>query len=319
MFSGVRQANLYFDSLGRALSPDFRPLLAFLLPPSFTEGVALTAAEAEYLDTLAKAVAEINDANASIGLALSRVFPTRGALVLAIEEADVDGATRRLLDTLQGLTPPDLFREEHSNLVQFLSGFFATHDTQAALDAGDLLRVTINRRDLLLGYRRLAHSSSRSFCNAAADFGETICNPSGAGGEYGDQLREALNFYLTVEFGPRVTSFPLGLTQDEVFEGILLINREIEEVLAEAGQKVRALQPPPEYQADHAAIVTFLEEILGVAQAITKAAEDRDVQAQQLQFRESGTVLCNAVRALSNDIRPVLGPHLAPNPACSSL
>ena len=99
----------------------------------------------------------------------------------------------------------------------------------------------------------------------------------------------------------------------------MLINPEIEKVLEEAGARVRALQPPSNYQSDHAVIVRFLEENLETARGITKAAQDQDGVAQRAYFTESGAVLCRAVRALSDEIRPILGPHFSSDvPQCGS-
>ena len=247
------------------------------------------------------------------------MYPTRDALLEAIRVSRLLGANQRLRETLGQLEPPERFREDHARLALFLEDFSRERDVDAALANEDLLQVAVDRKDFLLGYGRAAQGSTIPFCNAVA-FGDAseICKSEVPGGDYGSQLREILNTYLAVEFGPRVSSFPLGLSQDEVFEALLLFNPEIGEVLAEAGDKVRALQPPDRYQADHAVIVRFLDEILGVAQAITRAARDQDGEAQRAQFMESGVVSCRAVRALSDDIRPILGPHLAPNPGCSS-
>ncbi|MCH8283344.1 MAG: hypothetical protein IIC20_02060 [Chloroflexi bacterium] len=319
LLAGLRRANLYAASLERSISPVARPLVAFLFPPGSAERAAQTVEEAGYLDSLDKAVSEINAANEAVGRALSQVYPTRDALLEAIRVSRLLGANQRLRETLGQLEPPERFREDHARLALFLEDFSRERDVDAALANEDLLQVAVDRKDFLLGYGRAAQGSTIPFCNAVA-FGDAseICKSEVPGGDYGSQLREILNTYLAVEFGPRVSSFPLGLSQDEVFEALLLLNPEIEEVLAEAGDKVRALQPPERYQADHAVIVRFLDEILGVAQAITRAARDQDGEAQRAQFMESGVVSCRAVRALSDDIRPILGPHLAPNPGCSS-
>lgn len=289
-------------------------------PTPGTPAVSSEEAEAEYLRTLGSAVSEVNTASDEVGGILSQVYATKGAFLQAVTDADSVSATRRLRETLSQLTPPARFREDHERLVAFTGEFDVNHDTEAALAQGDLFQIIVDRKDFLLGYGRAVQQSSLPFCNALA-FGDAsaVCDTNVPGGEYGVQLRTILNTYLAVEFFPRVTSFPLGLSQEEVFEGLLLINPEIEEVLEEAGERVRALQPPSNYQPDHDVLVRFFEETLEVARGITKAAQDQDGVAQRAHFTESGVVLCRAVRALSDDIRPILGPHFASaGPQCGS-
>ena len=289
-------------------------------PTPSTLGLSAEEAEAEYLRTLGSAVSDVNTATDEVGRILSQVYPTKGAVLQAITDTNSVSATRRLQETLSQLTPPARFREDHERLVAFTSEFEADYDTEAALARGDLFQVIVDRKDFLLGYGRAVQQSSLPFCNALA-FGDAsiVCDTDVPGGEYGVQLRTILNTYLAVEFFPRVTSFPLGLSQEEVFEGLLLINPEIEAVLEAAGARVRALQPPSNYQSDHDVIVRFLEENLETARGITKAARDQDGVAQRAYFTESGAVLCRAVRALSDEIRPILGPHFSSDvPQCGS-
>ncbi|MEE9284241.1 MAG: hypothetical protein V3V35_00770 [Dehalococcoidia bacterium] len=317
LLEGFREADLYAASLERAISPTLRPLVAFLFPPDTTAGAGLTSQEAEYLDSLDAAVSRLNAANSSFGRELSRSYPTRSAMLRAIEGADFDGATSALQETLNQIDPPRQFRADHQRLADFFNEFFAERSRGEALASQDLFTVMVDRKDFLLGYLRNAQRSTPPFCRAVV-FGDpaSVCDDEVPGGDYGPAVRRLFNTYFAVEFGPRVQSFPLGLTQGEVFEGLLLINPEIEEVLETALRELKALQPPAPYEADHQVLVRYVDETLGVARAITQAARDRDAETQRAKFFESFTVLCNAVNALSDEIRPILGPHVAPNPNC---
>ena len=86
------------------------------------------------------------------------------------------------------------------------------HDT--AIDNRDLLGVYMTRSKMILARAPTMAESSFDICRAIAsgEFAGRFCDTGEPlpGGDYGVQLRSIFKRF-TVEFGPRVTSFPPGL------------------------------------------------------------------------------------------------------------
>ena len=318
LFAEFRRSSLYAESAERAFSPAIRPLVATLFGEASEDQIVLTSAESQYLDRLNAGASRIEAAFDAVGRDLSQTYPTRERLMGALRQADTGGAVRALLEELRQLAPPERFRTDHEGLVGFLSDLATTGNFDQTLEDDDLVGASLARKDFLVGMGRLAQGSLPPFCRAAA-FGDAnaIFDDDVPGGEYGVALRQALN-RSAVEFGPRVSSFPLGLATDELITALEILQPEIIKALEETGAAVRALQPPPELRADHQRIVAYWENVLVVSRAISRAVEARDTLEQQRQFRESGVVFCGAAQNLSDAIRPILGPHLFPGPGCSN-
>ena len=317
LFHEFRRSRLYRESAERAFSPAIRPLIAAFFGEAQEDQIVLTPAETQYLDRLDAGVSRIEAAFDAVGRDLRQTYPTRERLMSSLRQADAFGAVRALLDDLRQAEPPERFRADHAGLVGLLSDLATTSNLTQALENDDLVGVSLACKDFLVGMGRVAQQATRPFCRAAA-FGNpgATCDDDVPGGEYGVALRRAFN-RSAVEFGPRVSSFPVGLATDELFTALEVLQPEIIQALEETGAAVRALQPPPELRADHQRIVTYWEDTLEVSRAISRAVEARDAPEQRLQFRESGVVFCTAARSLSDSVRPILGPHLRPGPGCS--
>ena len=222
-----RRSLLYAESAERALSPAIRPLVSPLFGEAPPDQVVLSKEEADYLDKLDTAVSAIEDKFGKVGRALSQSYPTRERLLSALAEADVSGAVEALSDQLSSTDPPERFRPDHEALVAMLESLPTAGRFDELLEKEDLVAISLARKDFLLGMGRVAQQSSRPFCDTAA-FGnpETVCDDDVPGGEYGVALRRALN-HTSVEFGPRVSSFPLGLSTEEVFAALEILQPEI--------------------------------------------------------------------------------------------
>ena len=236
-----------------------------------------------------------------------------------LKDADLSGTLEATLERAQQIDPPDRFRADHQQFLQFLKDalpYVRQHDQSVAGD--DLVSVFAAQAEALVRRERLSHQTSHDFCRAVlvpdgppppgVPPPPPICGADGPlpGGEYGLALHDIFGRYQS-EFGPRVTSFPPVFTQDELFAALLTINPLIETVIKETLEEVKALEPPAELRADHDRLIQYLEENLETASAITRAAEARDLdRIQDDLFPRSGEVLCSAVQDLPPTVRPIV-------------
>ncbi|MCH8230836.1 MAG: hypothetical protein IIA53_10940, partial [Chloroflexi bacterium] len=132
-----------------------------------------------------------------------------------------------------------------------------------------------------------------------ADDSEILCEVrAGAPGTY-DADVEQLFKEFRVEFAPRVGAFPPALTDEERFDTIAALNKEVEVATQEAAEKLAALSPPEGRADDHRILLTYLEDTGKTASAITVAGEERDDSKIQQLFAQSGTVIESAEAAIS--------------------
>ena len=264
----------------------------------------------------------------SVGDALDQTWPTRGRLLSVLQEASIGAARETLLHELEQFDPPDRFRTEHEQYVQFLRDQVPlTHEHDQRAADGDLLGVAAYRAKLLAARRTFVAGLSPAFCNAMMVPPDALADEQANGpadapfcrvndqlpsGEYGIELHNILKRF-GAEFGPRVGGFLPALTREEFFGYLAVIQPEVEALLEETGRQVRTLKPPAELGADHDVVLRFLEETLEIARAITRAAENQERAKLETElFPLSGEVLCKAERALSSEIRPVVDPYFGP-------
>ena len=289
----------------------------------------LSDTEVEYLERLGAAEAKIGEVVNSIGEALDQSWHTRGLILGVLKEADISGTLKTVLGDVEQLNPPDRFRADHERFVQFLrdEGIPYSGEHDRAVDDGDLVGVVVGRARLLAARGRVDIEVSPVFNIALSgsdappidDGGPPDPPPinriDGDGpfpeGAYEAELSDIVGSFIT-EFRPRVTGFLRALTPDELFESLAILQPEIEAVLKEAGESVRALEPPNELRADHEVLIRYFEETLEVARAITRAAKDQDSAKLREEFTRSGIVLCDARRDLSPALIPIVVPIFGP-------
>ena len=283
------------------------------------QAAANAAAEAQYLAKFEAYFEQLDSMVRSIDQSLSQTYPVAARLFEVLQAADVSETVQAVLTDIEQLTPPDRFRDDHERYVRALSDtvpFAQEHDR--AIEVRDLVSVFVARSRMLAAQQRALAEASPAICRAAAiePRAATFCDTGDPlpGGEYGVELRTVFKRY-SAEFGPRVSSFPAAFTPEERFQALEVLQPEIEQVLDETAESVRALEPPTELRADHDRLVLFLEETLDVARAITQAAEDRDFDRTQVEFIRSGTVLCDAHADLSATMKRLLAFYFPPQ-AC---
>ena len=111
---------------------------------------------------------------------------------------------------------------------------------------------------------------------------------------------------------PRVSSFPLGMLPDEFFTALLILNPEIEAVIAEALEAAEQLSPPEEFRTDHQRLLQYFRENLELAQAITGAARDREIDKLRKEyFPQSGVVVGAAIKDFSDEFKPLIDPYFS--------
>jgi hypothetical protein len=95
------------------------------------------------------------------------------------------------------------------------------------------------------------------------------------------------------------------MNSDEILDELNILQPPIIEAIQTASAEVGSLDPPSEFAEDHDIIEAYFVGILEVSEAISQAAQDRDVDAQRSEFTRSGTVTCRAASALSDDAKDI--------------
>jgi hypothetical protein len=86
------------------------------------------------------------------------------------------------------------------------------------------------------------------------------------------------------------------------------------ESVEEARAAIAALDPPPELEADHAVLLSYLDELLVQQQAIVAAAEVEDAVSVRAGIEATEAATCTASLALSDAAQPAVGFFFGPGP-----
>ena len=308
-----RRSDSLLCNARRDLSPEF---IEIVFQDSDRESpchdVDLTAGEQEYLDQVFVNSVNFGETFDFIGDALNQTWPTRERFLGVLKEADLPAAQNNFLQEVQKLVPPERFKQDQESLVLFLTEQteYLTKFYYQTLDDNDLVPFVVGRANIGVAQQRLLLNVSGPFCRTLfpATPGPVQCHTgeSASGGAYGAEIQDILKRH-EAEFGPRVSGFLPALTPEELFASLAALQTEIEEVIANTRDELRALEPPEEVRADHERLVQYFVEILEVARDITEAAKDHD-QAKLLGelFPESGVVLCDARRGFSEEYLPIV-------------
>jgi hypothetical protein len=79
---------------------------------------------------------------------------------------------------------------------------------------------------------------------------------------------------LEAEFRPRTTILVPPFAFDALFAVLARVKPDVVRVLEQTAASVRSMQPPAEYEQDHARLLGYLEEELQAAQAIPDTPPD---------------------------------------------
>ena len=261
-----------------------------------------------YLDAIRGIDEQIGSIVNEIDEALNASWPTRGRLFAVLDEAELATTFVTMLEQASALEPPDGYNADHQLYLASLSeSAELAEEMQAAIDEEDLVNFRLRITDLFLSRANLLLRASLTFCSGVLQQSQPPhCLPPvpAPAGEYGAALRDIGRRYQT-EFNARVGSFPPAMTAEERNTALGVLQPAIISALEQAGDEVSALDPPDEFRADHEVILRYFTDTLDVSRAISQAAEDADQEALDAQFGRSGSVLCEAARAFSDEAREI--------------
>ena len=285
-----------------------------------TPSPTATDAETAYLEQVRTLEAELGVAFERIGEMLSRAYAVREVLFEAVARADLHSVFESVLRQAEEIAPPGRFRVDHERYVQMLRDSYPLAlESERAIEDKDLLGLYISRARFAENRNTLLLETSLAFCTGTVPedlLGIGRPSPCGRpadlpGEAYGVALYDIMQRYQ-LEFSPRVSSFPLGMLPDEFFTALLILNPEIEAVIAEALEAAEQLSPPEEFRTDHQRLLQYFRENLELAQAITGAARDREIDKLRKEyFPQSGVVVEAAIKDFSDEFKPLVDPYFS--------
>jgi hypothetical protein len=96
------------------------------------------------------------------------------------------------------------------------------------------------------------------------------------------------------------------MRDDDLLDGFVRFHPQLTSVHEETVAAVRALTPPPEFEAGHEVVLRFFEGALEFAHAIDRAAADGEAAALKKQLESSGTVFAALGRDVPDNMRPIV-------------
>ncbi len=185
----------------------------------------------------------------------------------------------------------------------------------------------------LLG-REFALDVSPEYCEAASidQVDRPLCERDAGGGEYGMELHSIMSRF-EAEFPPRfgalmgpggffaAVTFAPVLTAEDYSRLDAFVGGDIKDVLERTRRDVEALDAPAEFQADHDRLLQFLDETLGVVQAVLQAGEQQDSIQRMEELALNRVVFCSAADDFSPEFESIVDVHFdVPDPTiCAGL
>jgi uncharacterized protein (DUF1330 family) len=267
--------------------------------------------EAEaYLEAVAEISSNFGAVFASIDERMQQVYGTREALLTAIADAGIPGASESALVRADALSPPEEFERDHQVWIEYRIAIVALADElTAALEKQDLQEVLGVNDAMLRRVSVLALNASRDFCLAVGQIDEGALCVAGdglPGGQYGLDAHEALRRFTLDTLG--FFAFPPDLSPEERAVRLNEVQSYIEKALKDTGERMAELNPPSEFAEDNAAFVRYFEEQYQTAVAITAANAQRDTTEVLRLFEESGVVADRLTDSLSDEYEPIAAP-----------
>ncbi len=267
--------------------------------------------EAEaYLEAVAEISSNFGAVFESIDQRMQQVYQTREALLTAIADAGIPGASESALVRADALSPPEEFERDHQVWIEYRIAIVALADELiAALEKQDLEEVLGVNDAMLRRVSVLALNASRDFCLAFGQIDEGALCVAGdglPGGQYGLDAHEALRRFTLDTQG--FFGFPPDLSPEERAVRLNEVQSYIEKALKDTGERMAELNPPSEFVEDNAAFVRYFEEQYQTAVAITAANAQRDPTEVLRLFEESGVVADRLTDSLSDEYEPIATP-----------
>jgi hypothetical protein len=246
---------------------------------------------------------------------MQQVYATREALLTAIADAGISGASQSALTNAEALTPTDEFETDHQAWIGHrVTIVDLAAELEVALENQDLQEVLAVNDAMLRSRSSILLKATREFCLAFAesDSGDLCGAGDGLpGGQYGLDAYEALRRYTLDTLG--LFSFPQDLSPEERAVRLNEVQPSIERALKDTGEKMAEFDPPSEFADDNAAFVRFFDEQHQTAVAITAANAERDNTEVLRLFDESGVVVGRLTDSLSQEYEPIAAPFFPPD------
>ena len=270
----------------------------------------------------------------AFGRILSQEQESAEALLNALSEAGAGTTFDPVIDALEEREPPERFRADHEAALEAMRAVAAAdRDIGQAADDGDIVAFTLGNMQLGLLQSELALDVSLEYCEALSNdpVDMSLCERDAGGGEYGLELHSIMSRFQA-EFPPRVialrgpdselfaaVTFAPILTAEDYSRLDAFVGADIEDVLERTRRDVQALDAPAEFQADHDRLLQFLDETLGVVQAVLQAGEQQD-SIQRMEELERGRVAFCTAEDFSPEFQAIVDVFFDPDPSfCAGL
>ena len=294
-------------------------------PPASTsasQSTELTELEANYLVQVSGAFSLFATKAASFQAVFAQTWPTNQLLFDALRDAGAGTAWVVPLEAVQELEPPRRFEADHSALLTRLEEVVRIDaEIGETLESGDLNRFVLLNAELGVVANVNNLAIDPAICEAIAPPGPQIplCRSAEdlAGGDYGSEV-EVLFLEFEANLGPRLGVWggwrPLA-SDAQFFEVLETVQPEIAASIQEALDRLTALTPPAELEADHVLLSTHLNSLLEFSGRAAAAIDAQDVEAYDAEFMAALPTVCNTRSALSPDMQLIAHGHFDP-PRC---
>ena len=235
------------------------------------------------------------------------IYPTRGALIQALENAGVGTAFDATLEELEQISPPPKYEADHQSLVSGTRQLSELDkDAAEAVRKGDLVTFSLVNGEMARSTSSMMDGLSPSYCSRLSiPGGQEVpgCRPVDPlpAGSYGIELSQTLrNFASSLFTGGASTAFALSLTPTEIAE---VAEREFPLLIgafSEYATQIRDLQPPEEMAEDHQRLVDFFNEGPGLPEQDT--GSDSPEPLDPLEVRAAQDQLFDRLIQLSKDV-----------------
>ena len=241
---------------------------------------------------------------------LTANYSTRTAFFVAVNEAGLPEGAGDSLEAASQLTPPERLGEDHRAwLTMRGAANELAPELAQATTTGDVVNILAMRRAFGEAEADFLLSIGRDFCIHldAVDPAED-CPPDDAlpGGDYGAAAYEALREYA-IRVGPLFLTSG-GLDQGQRTQYLASVQPRIEAQLLAARDRLAKLTPPPEFAADHEALLAYFEDQHAVAVLITEANAIGDEATILALYADSATLFDELQNTLSDAVRPIVNP-----------
>ncbi len=275
-----------------------------------TAGSELSLEAEAYLEAVGKISSDFDAVVDSIDERMQQVYGTREALMTAIADAGIPGASQSGLVRAEALSPLDEFETDHQAWIElWVTSVALADELTVALENQDLQEAMAVNGAMAGSFAAVVLNATREFCLAItdSDSGDLCVAGEGLpGGQYGLDAHEALRRMILETFG--LFDFPQDLSPEERAVRLNEVQPYIEKALKDTGERMAELEPPPEFESDHAAFVRFFDEQYQTAVAITAANAERDTAEVLRLFDESGVVADRLNDSLSDEYEPIAAP-----------